>query len=206
MKISPPAGSRISITASDLGESVIVIPVAQEWTRYLGGVFVLFWLGGWAFGEVTVASQILSGKASSFHIFWLGAWTLGGVYAAYFAYRSLRPTVPESLRLMRNGIDFDSGIRPPQFGRRYNTMNAWDNLRRAFPKRIRCQIDLRQLQSLRLRETDSGNRLTVDVDSQRIDIAKDATEVEREWLARVLAGRYSLPQVLGEKRTPTAVE
>jgi hypothetical protein len=50
---------------------------------------------------------------------------------------------------------------------------------------------------LRLRETESGNRLTIDVDAARIDIAPTASEVEREWLARLLAQRYSLPQVFG---------
>jgi hypothetical protein len=50
---------------------------------------------------------------------------------------------------------------------------------------------------LRLRETESSNRLTVDVEAQRIEIASAASEVEREWLARLLARRYSLPQVLG---------
>jgi hypothetical protein len=47
-----------------------------------------------------------------------------------------------------------------------------------------------------LRETESGNRLTIDVDAARLDIAATASEVEREWLARLLAQRYSLPQAL----------
>jgi hypothetical protein len=34
------------------------------------------------------------------------------------------------------------------------------------------------------------------VDTARIDVAPTASEVEREWLARLLAQRYSLPQVL----------
>ena len=37
MKITPPKESKISVTTNDLGESVIVVPAAQEWTRYLGG-------------------------------------------------------------------------------------------------------------------------------------------------------------------------
>jgi hypothetical protein len=53
------------------------------------------------------------------------------------------------------------------------------------------------LQSLRLRETDTGNRLTFDIGSERIEIAPMASEVEREWLARFLARRYALPQILG---------
>jgi hypothetical protein len=53
------------------------------------------------------------------------------------------------------------------------------------------------LQSLRLRETDTGNRLTIDVDAARLDLASAASEVDREWLAGVLTRRYSLTQVSG---------
>jgi hypothetical protein len=41
-----------------------------------------------------------------------------------------------------------------------------------FPKRTRVELDRRNLQSLRLRETNDGNRLTVDVDALRLDIAQ----------------------------------
>jgi hypothetical protein len=47
----------------------------------------------------------------------------------------------------------------------------------------------RRLQALRLRETESGNRSTINVDARRFDIAAAASEVEREWLARLLARR-----------------
>ena len=203
MKITPPKGSKISVGTNELGEPVIAVPVAQNVSRYFGGIFLLLWLVGWFFGETSVASQILSGKASGFHIIWLAMWTMGGMFAAYAAYRSLRPTVPESLRLTRTGVGFDSGVLPPRFER---NRSAWGNLSNTFPKRIRCEINLRQLQSLRLRDTDTGNRLTVDVDNQRIEIAAAATEVEREWLARVLTERYGLPQFVQEARAPIAVE
>jgi hypothetical protein len=36
------------------------------------------------------------------------------------------------------------------------------------------------------------------VDATRIDIVPNASEVEREWLARLLAQRYSLPQALAK--------
>ena len=62
-----------------------------------------------------------------------------------------------------------------------------------FPKRMRLELDRRSLQSLRLRETSDGNRLTVDADPLRIDIAQSASEIEREWLHQFLAKRYSLP-------------
>jgi hypothetical protein len=66
-----------------------------------------------------------------------------------------------------------------------------------FPKRTRVELDRRKLQSLRLRETNDGNRLTVDADALRLDIAPSASEIEREWLYQLLADRYSLSLAQG---------
>jgi hypothetical protein len=195
MDINPPPGSKISVV-SDGADPIVVIPAPSSPMRYFTGLFLVCWLGGWALGEKHAVSEILSGRASAFLIFWLGAWTLGGIFAAYSAYRSLRPPVPETLQLQRSGISYDSGLPPIQLNswRNANTINNW---RSAFPKRVLADLDRRELQSLRLRETESGNRLTVDVEAERVEIASGASEVEREWLARLLARRYSLPQVFG---------
>lgn len=117
-------------------------------------------------------------------------WTLGGVFAAYSAYRAFRPSVPESLRLMPSSVTYDSGIPPPQDFGYGSPRDRWQS---TFPKRTRMELDWRKLQSLRLRETNDGNRLTVDADGSRIDIAKSASEIDREWLYQLLAERYSLP-------------
>jgi hypothetical protein len=196
MDLNPPAGSKISIV-SEGADPTIIIPAANSPMRYFTGLFLLFWLGGWAFGFVSVTSQILSGTANAFLFFWLGGWTLAGIFAAYTIYRSFRPPVPETLMLKRNSVAYDSGIPPIQFGSSGRYKNPWDAWNSTFPKRVRAELDRRQLQSLRLRETESGNRLTIDVDAARVDLAASASEVEREWLARLLAQRYSLPQVSG---------
>ena len=204
MKITPPKGSKISVETNDSGESVIIVPVVENPGRYFIGIFTLVWLSFWYVGETFVASEILSGNATGALIFWFIGWTMGGVFAASTAYRSLRPILPESLRLLRSGIDFDSGVRPLQ----------WIGRNITFPKRVRCEINLRQLRSLRLRESepslfqepDRSIRLTVEVDNQRIEIARDATEIEREWLARVLADQYGLSQGLAAADAPIAAE
>jgi hypothetical protein len=196
MDLTPPAGSKISITTEGT-DPTIVIRAAASVSRYFTGLFLLFWLGMWTIGFRSAASQILSGTANAFIVFWLGGWTLGGIFAAYALYRSFRPPVPESLELKRNSVTYDSGIPPVQFGPSWRSKNPRDTWSSTFPKRVRVDLDRRQLQSLRLRETESGNRLTIDVDAARIDIAPTAGEVEREWLASLLAQRYSLPQVLG---------
>jgi len=120
----------------------------------LTGLFLLFWLGMWTIGFRDAGSKVISGNANGFLIFWLGAWTQGGIFAVVSLYRIFRPSVPETLELKRNSATYDSGIAPLQFGssRRYrNPMDAWSS---AFPKRVRVELDRRQLQSLRLRETE----------------------------------------------------
>jgi hypothetical protein len=196
MDFNLPAGSTISVS-HDSGEPIVVIPPPRNSSRYFTGLFLLFWLGLWAMGFKAAASDLWSGKGNAFLVFWLGAWSLGGVFAVSVLYRVFRPSVPETLVLRRSDVAYDAGIPPLQWdqwsGNRKNPVQAW---RSAFPKRVRVELDRRRLQSLRLRETESGNRLTVDVDSDRVEIAANASEVEREWLARLLAARYSLPQVL----------
>jgi len=191
MNLQPPAGSKISIMM-DGTDPRIVIPYVSGSARYFTGLFLLFWLGMWTIGFRDAGSEVLSGNASGFIIFWLAGWTLGGVFAALTLYRVFRPPVPESLELKRNGVTYDSGVPPLQFdSSRRSLKDSWNS---TFPKRVRVDLDRRQLQSLQLRETDSGNRLTIDVDAARLDIASAASEVEREWLARLLAQRYALPK------------
>jgi hypothetical protein len=106
----------------------------------------------------------------------------------FFLYRVFRPSVPESLRLIPRSVAYDSGVPPFQTNfSQSNQHEAWKN---SFPRSVRVQLDRRQLQSLRIRKTDSGNRLTVDADAARLEIARSASEIEREWLYKLLAGRY----------------
>jgi hypothetical protein len=196
MDLQPPAGSRISI-ATDGADPTIIVPATSSLMRYLPGLFLLFWLGMWTIGFRDAASKVLAGNANSFLIFWLCGWTAGGIFAALSLYRIFRPSIPESLELKRNSVTYDSGIPPLEFNSSWRNRTpkaSWDAI---FPKRVRVDFDRRQLQSLRLRETESANRLTIDLDGARLDIASTASEVEREWLARYLARRYSLTTVLG---------
>lgn len=195
MDLDPPAGSQISIDRKDL-DPIIIIPAKASSMRYFGGMFLLFWLGGWVLGEKSAITELSSGRGGPFIIFWLGGWTIGGIVAALTAYRIFRPSVPETLQLKRGSIAYDSGIPPLELNS--NTRNRsmreyWSSL---LSKRVRIDLDRQQLQTLRLRETETGNRLTIDLGAQRLELAPQAGEVEREWLARLLARRYSLPQVL----------
>ena len=196
MDLNPPEGSKISI-ANDRSDPTIVVPPTSSLMRYPIGLFVLFWLGGWTLGFKSAVEKLWSGPVQPFLVFWLCGWTLGGIFAVTMLYRTFRPSVPETLELRRNSIAYDSGIAPPQFNSAQRYRNPFQSWKSMFPKRRRLELDRTQLQSLRLRETDTGNRLTFDIGSDRIEIAPTASEVEREWLARLLARRYSLPQIFG---------
>ena len=158
--------------------------------RFLVAAFLLFWLGGWFFGFSSASSKVLSGDAPAFLFFWLGAWSVGGLFAVYTLYRIFRPPVPETLRLRATSLGYDSGIPPFTIQMSYaNQKEYWKSL---FPKRTVVDVDRRQVESLRLRETDSGNRLTLDAGASRISIGEAAGEIEREWLYRALSDRYRL--------------
>jgi hypothetical protein len=190
VNLEPPSGSKISVT-TDGAYPLIVVPHRSSGPmRFFVGLFLLAWLGGWFTGFSNAVSKLLSGQAPATLVFWLVAWTLAGAVAVYWAYRALRPSVPESLRLMPNSVIYDSGISPLQT---YGYTSRTDYWKSMFQKRTRTELDWQKLQSLRLRETNDGNRLTVDADALRLDIAHSASEIEREWLYQLLANRYSLP-------------
>lgn len=60
-----------------------------------------------------------------------------------------------------------------------------------FPKRTRIEFLPAELKTMELRETDSGNRLTIDKGTERVEIAIGTTEIEREWLFSFLQSHYS---------------
>jgi hypothetical protein len=187
----PPGGSRISVTR-DGAHSLIAVPHGDGGqTRYFVGPFLLAWLAGWAVGFGSTVSMLLSGQVPAFLAVWLIGWTLAGAGAAYLAYPAFRPAVPESLRLMPNTVTYDSGIPPlPSLQTYWGSTSFKDLWRSVFPTRTRVELDRQKLQSLRLKGTKDGNRLTVDADALRLHIAQSASELEREWLYQLLTKRY----------------
>ena len=184
MSQSPPQESNIKIDWLN-GHQLIVLPNKNAGVmRYFVGLFLILWLGGWFVGFTSAAEEIMSGNAGAFIIFWLGGWTLGGVYAIYFIYRLFRKPIPEQLLLNKPYLTVDTGIPPYElnFGITMQK-NYWTSM---FPRRKKLQFTHDELKSLRLREIDYGNRLTIDQGSKRQEIATSSTEIEREWLFKYL--------------------
>ena len=60
----------------------VVIPARRNWFVL---VFLLAWLGGWVFGELSASSELFRGADKTpvgFLSFWLVGWTVGGIFAA----------------------------------------------------------------------------------------------------------------------------
>jgi hypothetical protein len=79
MKKISPYKENASITPTRDGIEVS-IPSKKNWFVI---VFLLFWLGGWLMGEISVGKDILEGgkNQQGFMIFWLAGWTVGGAFA-----------------------------------------------------------------------------------------------------------------------------
>ena len=185
----PPEGSGISLERTGSARLLTIPYGGGNALRYFIGLFVIFWLGGWVVGFKHAVSEILSGGTDQFLYFWLVGWTIGGIFALYFAYRAFRPAVSETIRLGTDSVFYDSGI--PPFRIHFVFTNEKEMWRSIFPKRIKREIRRNELKSLKLRETDAGNRLTVDSGVERIEIAAEASEIEREWLHDYLSRNYS---------------
>lgn len=192
--ITPPPESDINVVTDRSGFALITLPAQRRgFARFAVSLFLLCWLGGWGFGWVMAFRQIIHGTKGPelFLIFWLTAWTLGGAWAMWCLYRFLRPIVPETLVLAKPDLVYDSGIQPPPifFGYWRGRTDYWKKM---FEKRTRIQFSHQEMSTLKLRDTSNDNRLTLDHANERIDIGKGLTEIEREWLFRLLQAEYKV--------------
>ena len=188
MNSFPPEGSQIKVDTLNGHQRIVVPHETGSVMRYFIGLFLLFWMGGWFMGFKSALTQVTSGEGGAFLIFWLGAWSIGGVYAGYMIYRVFRKSIPEQLFLSRPSLALDSGIPPLKTNFGLNDKKEyWASI---FPKRKRIEFTPTEIETLTLRETDNGNRITIDKGAERIELAVGATEVEREWLYSFLKQHY----------------
>ena len=191
MNKTPPDGSKIEIDFENGFQKIIIPHSSGSVMRIFVGGFLIFWLGGWAFGWISVARELAQrdNSAELFLIFWLGAWTVGGIFAFWFLYRLLRPSTPEILFISRPNMIYDSGVQSFQFV--FGFKSQIDMWKKFFQKRIRTEFNPAHLKTLRLREFDAGNRLTIDQENKRVEIGVGASEPEREPPFKLLNHKYN---------------
>lgn len=192
MNSSLPFGSNIRVDTHN-GYTQITIPEEKGYVaRILIGAFLLFWLSGWFLAFAAELGRVINGQGSGFEAAWLSFWAIAGIFAAFILFRAVRPPRPEKFLLNKPNLSFDTGIPPLRItiSFRYQ-MEAYKTL---FNRRKIYEFNPDTIKTLKLIETDSGNRLIIDVGPQRLELAKTATEMEREWLFEVLAENY--PQLI----------
>ncbi len=192
MITQPPAGSRITVVKDGQEEIISIPPRLNSAMQFFMKFFLLFWVGGWAVGWVAAFMMLTTSNGGLgpkvFVLFWLCAWTVGGIFAIRTLRALWRSPVPESFRLRADGIAHDSGVSPPPIGTSSkDNQQFW---RKLLKRRVLRDFSNTDMLSLKMRETEGTNRLTIDVGAERIDLAESASEVEREWLFEYLAKRY----------------
>ena len=198
--MTPPEGSKVKIEI-DRGYQKIIMPHDSGGImRFFIATFLIAWLGGWAFGWIAALGSLFKADGpSGFIIFWLVGWTVGGFFAFWFLFRLLRPTVPEELLLSIPSLVHDSGVSPLTMSFDYRSqMEVWKKM---LKKRKTTEFGHKDIPTLRLRDVDGGNRVTIDKGTERIDLGLSLSEVEREWLFSILAAKYNTEQ--GSEHQPT---
>ena len=188
-----PSNTKITFSIDHNGYQVISLPSASGWMRYPIAAFLILWLGGWFIGLTSVSRELLTSHHKApdiFLLFWLGGWTVGGGFAIAMLYRILRPPIPETLILSKPSLIYDSGIPTldfMSFNYVYRRVNPWKKI---FQKRRTIEFSPLAIATLKLRDVQGDNRLTIDYQNERIDLGQSLTEVEREWLFSQLKIEY----------------
>ncbi len=141
--ITPPSGSAIAVSTEGPAPVIAIPQPGGGGTRYLIGLFLLFWLGMWTIGWRSAFTQVMAGNAPAFLVFWLAAWTVGGCFVVFMLFRIFRPSVAETLMLGVDGVAYDSGI--PPFQQNMFSTNRNDSWKAAFRKRTRVTISRQDL-------------------------------------------------------------
>jgi hypothetical protein len=168
--------------------------------RYFGAAFLVFWLGGWAVGEVLALGFLIllvrsvvgtmvgaawpipggdwiaggaAGFVFLFLIIWLTLWTFGGVAAIKELLRSLAGE--DTVSVLLSGVELE---------------------RRAGPFRRTRNVDRTRIRRVRLRPRDKA--VVIDTASGTEIVSKFGTPEERQAVTAWLRSRLSLPE--GESR------
>lgn len=111
-------------------------------------------------------------------------------FAIWYLWRILRRPIPEALVFAKPDLTYDTGVQPFSMSFGYQAQrDAW---KRMFERRKTIQFTAKEVATLKLRDTETGNRLTIDHGAERVDVGRALTEVEREWLFNHLKYEYKV--------------
>lgn len=152
-------------------------------SRFLSVLFMLAWLGGWAFGEFWVAYTVFTGKGNLFIICWLAAWTVGGIFAIRQVYFLARPSRPEKIILDTTSLTFEVGTS--NAGVSSNKRSEDEDAAPDYSQN-KYIVPKNEIGEIKLERVGERQRLTFDYGAERIEVGFFLKEPEREWLFSVL--------------------
>ncbi|WP_419904707.1 hypothetical protein [Kiloniella sp.] len=115
---------------------------------------------------------------------------IASLISAVTLYRLIRNSVPEQLVLSTPNLIYDTGLPPVKLTAKEDFQSKKEMWKSIFYKRKKFTFTPEEINTLTLRETAERNRLTIDQGSERIELAKGSSEVEREWLYNYLKKNY----------------
>ena len=169
-----------------IGAYQLTIPFAE--TGGMGSLTLgslLLFLGFWAMAFLRALGSLLAGEPFGlFLVFWLLLWSMGGAGVGYAVIRMLRQPIPMKILLNKPNLSIDTGSPPFVF----SYTGGWSQLK-STRKFFEVQPDL--VKTLALKKTPGGNRLTIDVGTERVEIGTGLSEEERVWIYNYLVESYS---------------
>ncbi|WP_299377066.1 hypothetical protein [uncultured Kiloniella sp.] len=105
----------------------------------------------------------------------------------------IKGETPESLTLTQSALNYNSGRPNIKIGAFLSSLSCKKEFHKTlFYKTKHHTFTSEQLGTLTLRETDHGNRITIDQGRHRISFFTTATDEQRKWLFNYLNSYYSL--------------
>ena len=151
--------------------------------RYASLLFLIAWMCGWVFGEVSALTEVLKGKAGGFLIFWLIGWTVGGIFCAAMIFNLARPRRPQRLILDTLYLLYEPGADPiGPFWKQDRNRNPFE----IFKSRKPVKVSKKDIDEFRIDRVGERQRLSFDYGARRIEVGEFLEEPEREWLFAVL--------------------
>jgi hypothetical protein len=151
--------------------------------RYATLLFLIAWMGGWVVGEISAATEVLSGRGGGFLIFWLVGWSVGGLFCGTLIFKLARPSRPERIVLDTLYLLHEPGTE--KIAPASNPDDSWNPLEMLKPRKSH-KIAKKEVDNIRIDRVGERQRLSFDYGAKRIEIGKYLEEPEREWLFAVL--------------------
>ena len=182
---SKPIGSMIDVQSDFNGTTLSWKNPRGGLGRYGTLLFLMAWMCGWAFGEVSALNSIRNGEGELFLIFWAIGWTVGGAFCAVQIFRLARPSRPERITLDSLYLFYEPGTGPLETGSDSERTGVFKALKTLKPRR-RYRVAKKDLGEIRIDRVGERQRLSFDYGAERIEVGAYLKEPEREWLFAVL--------------------